>query len=95
MYTIGVLLYPAYKQWPNFATRSKWVGVPLMAVGLISASFASSVKYMALTQGVLYALGGSAVYYPSLALLDEWFIRRKGFAYGVMWVSGAVPFSLQ
>src|SRR5277367_4836471 len=86
MYTIGVLLFPAYKQWPNLATRLKWAGLPTMATALIAGSFANKVSHLVLSQGVLYAIGGSIVYYPTLAFLDEWFIQRKGLAYGIMWV---------
>lgn len=85
MYLAGLLLFPAYKQWPRLATTSKWMGLPLMAVGLIAASFAQTVKQLVLTQGAIYAFGGCIVYYPTLLFIDEWFIQRKGLAYGIMW----------
>lgn len=87
MYMAGLILFPAYKTWPNLADRSKWVGLPLMAAALIGASFANNVNHLLLTQGVLFALGGSIVYYPCLVFVDDWFIERKGLAFGVMWVS--------
>lgn len=79
MYMMGIILSPAYK-------RCKWAGLPIMSIALIAASYVSHVKNLILTQGILYAFGGSLVYYPALNSLDEWFIRRKGMAYGVMWV---------
>ncbi|KFY72282.1 hypothetical protein V499_07568 [Pseudogymnoascus sp. VKM F-103] len=99
MYMAGLLLFPAYKTWPNLADRSKWVGLPLMATALIAASFANSVNHLLLTQGVMFALGGSVVYYPALAFVDGWFIERKGLAFGIMWGgSGAaglcIPFTI-
>ncbi|KAI4248780.1 MAG: hypothetical protein L6R40_000791 [Gallowayella cf. fulva] len=36
-----------------------------------------------LTQGVLYAIGGSMLYWPTLIYLGEWFIKRKGLALGI------------
>lgn len=87
MYMAGLLLFPAYKTWPKLADRSKWVGLPLMAIALIAASFANNVNHLLLTQGVLFALGGSVVYYPALVFVDGWFIERKGLAFGIMWVS--------
>jgi hypothetical protein len=36
---------------------------------------------------VVYALGGGFAYTPAILFLDEWFIRRKGLAFGIMWVS--------
>ena len=85
MYAIGLLLLPAYKQWPGLATKSKWAGLPLMAAALIAGSFANTVSHLVLTQGVLYAIGGSIIYFPTLVFIDEWFIQRKGLAYGIMW----------
>jgi hypothetical protein len=38
-------------------------------------------------QGVIYAIGGSIVYFPALLFVDEWFIQRKGLAFGVLWVN--------
>jgi hypothetical protein len=87
MYMSGLLLFPAYKKWPRLPNTSKWAGLPLMAAGLIAASFANSVNHLILTQGVIYAIGGSIIYNPTCLLMDEWFIQRKGFAYGVLWAS--------
>ena len=81
----GLALFPAYKIWPRLAETLKWAGMPVMAAALIGASFATKVDHLIATQGVIYAIGGSIVYYPTLIWLDDWFIRKKGFAYGVMW----------
>ncbi|KFX93023.1 hypothetical protein O988_07036 [Pseudogymnoascus sp. VKM F-3808] len=99
MYMSGLILFPAYKKWPKLAERSKWFGLPLMAAALIGASFANNVTHLILTQGVLFALGGSIVYCPALAFVDGWFIERKGLAFGIMWggtgASGlCIPFIL-
>lgn len=79
------MLFPAYRQWPQLRNFTKWVGLPIMAAGLIGSSFANNVNQLVVTQGVIYAIGGSLVYYPTLIFLDEWFIRKKGFAFGIMW----------
>lgn len=86
MYMAGLLLFPAYKKWPHLASRSKWFGMPLMSAGLIAASFANDVNHLIYTQGVIYAIGGCIVYFPTVLFVDEWFIQRKGLAYGVLWV---------
>lgn len=52
-------------------------------ISLLAASYATSVAHLILTQGVLYGIGGSLLYNPFLFYLDEWFIRRKGMAYGI------------
>jgi MFS family permease len=85
MYMAGLALFPAYIIYPRPANTLKWAGLPIMAASLIAASFCSTVPQLIATQGVIYAIGGSIVYYPTLVWLDEWFIQRKGFAYGIMW----------
>lgn len=90
MYMIGLALFPAYKAWPKFASITKWAGIPLMATGLIGASFAQKVGHLILTQGAVYAVGGTLIYYPTLMYIDEWFIQRKGMAYGIMWAGTGV-----
>jgi len=85
MYSAGLVLFPAYKQYPRLANYLKWAGLPLMATGLVAGSFAQTVSHLIATQGVIYAIGGSIVYYPTLVWLDEWFIQKKGLAYGIMW----------
>jgi hypothetical protein len=86
MYITRLMLFPAYKTWPRLADRSKWVGLSIMAAALIGASFANKVSEI-LTQGVLYAVGGSIVYFPVLIFVDKWFVERNGFAFGIMWAS--------
>lgn len=86
MYLIGVILFPAYNKWPRLANLSKWAGLPIIAVALVGGSFATKVNHLIATQGALYAIGGSLIYCPALVFLDEWFIERKGLAFGVMWV---------
>ena len=61
------------------------VGLGVMLGGIVGASFATAVWQLILTQGVLYGVGGSLLYLPAVAYLDEWFVRRKGLAFGIMW----------
>lgn len=49
--------------------------------------------------GVLYGLGFLILYYPVLSMLNEWFVKRKGLAFGILYsatgLSGlALPFIL-
>ena len=75
------------QRWPNHRRNSCFVGIALMALGLITSSFSQAVWQLILTQGVLYAIGGMLIYYPVMLFLDEWFVQRKGMAFGIMWVS--------
>ncbi|KAK1756112.1 major facilitator superfamily domain-containing protein [Echria macrotheca] len=56
-----------------------------MCLALALSSLCTTVPQLIATQGVLYAIGGSITYSPCIVYLDEWFARRKGLAYGVMW----------
>jgi MFS family permease len=61
------------------------IGLPIVALAVFLSSFATQVWQLTLTQGVMYAIGGGLLYFPIYIFIDEWFIRRKGFAFGVMW----------
>ena len=57
------------------------------------------MSHLILTQGVLYGLGGTLLYNPAILFLQEWFSRRRGLAFGIMWsgtgIGGfTVPFLL-
>jgi Cu2+-exporting ATPase len=63
-------------------------------------SFASTLEVLILTQGVAYGLGFLIFYYPILSMVNEYWIARRGMAYGVLCgasgVSGSImPFILQ
>ena len=66
------------------------LGLALLILSLITASFAKRVVHLILTQGLLYGLGGALLYSPFIFYLDEWFDRRKGLAFGVLWARTAV-----
>lgn len=39
---------------------------------------------------MLYSIGGSFLYRPIYFFIDEWFVVRKGFAYGIMWAGSGL-----
>lgn len=61
------------------------VGWPLCIVGLVAGSFANSLGTLILTQGVLYGIGFIIFYYPILSMVDEYWVRRRGMAYGILY----------
>jgi len=72
------------------------IGFMIVTIALVAASFASNVVHVILTQGVLYAIGGAMLYSPPIFYFDEWFIARKGLAFGIMWAgTGASGLVLQ
>lgn len=72
------------QRYPNVRRKCSVVGLVVISLALIISSFSTRVWHLILSQGVLYALGGSMLYMPAMVFLDEWFVQRKGFAFGVM-----------
>lgn len=99
MYLSAPLIFYILTAFPSFRRLSSLFGLAIIIAALISSSFSTQVWHLILTQGVLYAIGGSMLYTPTIFYLDEWFIKRKGLAFGIMWAgtgtSGIiVPFLL-
>ncbi|KAL9594616.1 MAG: hypothetical protein Q9179_005309 [Wetmoreana sp. 5 TL-2023] len=97
MYLGSPILFAAFKRWPHIRRICVLAGLAITVMSMIAASFATEVSHLILTQGVLYACGGLLLYSPTIIFLDEWFVQRKGLAFGIMWagtgVSGVVlPF---
>ncbi|KAL2060392.1 hypothetical protein VTL71DRAFT_9787 [Oculimacula yallundae] len=85
------------KRFPRYHRQQIWVSWPLCIGGLVAASFTSTIGGLIATQGVMYGLGFITLTYPILCMIDEWWIQRKGMAFGVIscasGASGAVmPF---
>ncbi|XPS71868.1 hypothetical protein M3J09_004043 [Ascochyta lentis] len=94
------LIIPFIQRWRKYRTHMILVGWPLCIVALVAGSFADGLGTLILTQGVLYGVGFVIFYYPVLSMVDEYWVRRRGMAYGLLCsasgVSGAVtPLSLQ
>lgn len=57
----------------------------MITIALISASLTERVSHLIVTQGLLYGVGVSLLYNPFIFYLDEWFVKRKGLAFGIFW----------
>jgi MFS family permease len=67
---------------------------------LIAASFSTKVWHLILTQGLLYGIGFLVLYYALLSMLNEWFVERRGLAYGILFAAAGLsgsglPFLLE
>ncbi|KAI9807558.1 MAG: hypothetical protein M1825_005498 [Sarcosagium campestre] len=85
IYLGAPLNFALLQAFPQIRRISSVVGLIITVVALVASSFATEVWHLILTQGMLYAVGTSLLYTPVILYLDEWFVRRKGFAFGVMW----------
>ncbi|KAI8632636.1 major facilitator superfamily domain-containing protein [Xylariaceae sp. FL1651] len=86
-----------FQRWQRYLI---FIGSAICPLSLLGASFASSVPALIATQGVMYGLGFTILYYPVLRMLDEWFLRRRGLAYGLLYAGGglvgaSLPFLLE
>ncbi|KAL8673565.1 MAG: hypothetical protein Q9168_002019 [Polycauliona sp. 1 TL-2023] len=85
MYLAAPFVASGLQRWQNRRVLITIVGHVLLLVGLVSASFATKTRDLVITQGLIYGLGGAFMYEPRLFYLDQWFIARKGLAYGILW----------
>jgi hypothetical protein len=63
------------------------IGFAIMCLALSLSSFATSTAHLIVSQGVAYGIGASLAYAPTIVFMDDWFVQRKGLAFGIMWVS--------
>ncbi|KAK3391888.1 major facilitator superfamily domain-containing protein [Sordaria brevicollis] len=85
MYLDIPLLIALFRRYPRFARWSPILGLLIMCFALAMSSFSKTVPHLIITQGIFYGVGGSIAYSPCIVYLDEWFVKRKGLAYGIMW----------
>jgi MFS family permease len=85
MYLTLPLAFILLRMYPRFASWLSPVGLVIMCLALALSSFSTTVVHLILTQGILYAVGGCLAYAPAIMYMDQWFVKRKGLAYGIMW----------
>ncbi|KAH7408495.1 major facilitator superfamily domain-containing protein [Phaeosphaeria sp. MPI-PUGE-AT-0046c] len=78
------LMTPIIRRWAKYRVHMILVGWPLCIIGLVAGSFANTLGTLLLTQGVMYGIGFIIFYYPILSMVDEFWIRRRGMAYGLL-----------
>ena len=74
-----------------------FVGVIALAGGFLAASFASKAWHLYLCQGVLVGIGVGFIYIPSIAILSQWFSKKRSLANGITSAGsgiGGIIFSL-
>ncbi|KAK7397984.1 hypothetical protein QQX98_012650 [Neonectria punicea] len=101
IYFIGApFAMPLVKRFQRYQRYMVVVGWAGCAFSILAASFCTSVNGLIATQGVLYGISFLMLYFPLLRMLNEWFVERRGFAYGVLYGGGGVsgvglPFLLE
>src|SRR5690242_14358515 len=87
MYLFAPLVFGLLAWYPRSKRLCVLVGLIIMCLSLGLSSLSTTVPHLIASQGVFYAIGGSLCYSPAITFVDEWFVKRKGLAFGVMWVS--------
>ena len=79
---------PLVKKFNAWRQSMVIAGCAICAISLLWASFANSIAELIASQGVLYGTGVLIVYAPLVSMLNEWFVERRGLAYGVVFAGG-------
>jgi len=58
-------------------------GLVFISGGYIAASFAKQIWQLYLTQGLLVGLGIGSLFIPAIAVLPQWFLKRRSLAQGL------------
>ncbi|RFU35520.1 hypothetical protein B7463_g820, partial [Scytalidium lignicola] len=90
MYLAAPFLFLILHHYPQMRRKSCIGGLVTVCLALVLSSFCRTIPTLILTQGLLYGIGGCFLYYPIYFFIDEWFITRKGFAYGIMWAGSGI-----
>ncbi|KAI1409063.1 MFS general substrate transporter [Hypoxylon sp. FL1857] len=78
------------KRFPKYQRQQIWLGWPLCIIGLLAASFMTTVNGLIGTQGVMYGFGFVTLTYPIVNMINEWWVARKGMAFGLISASSGV-----
>ncbi|KAK9799997.1 putative Major facilitator superfamily transporter [Seiridium cardinale] len=88
------LTLPLIKRFHKYQRQMIWAGWPLCIGGLVIGSFTSTLEGLILSQGVAYGLGFLIFYYPILNMVNEYWITRRGMAYGLLCSASGVSGSV-
>ena len=73
------------------------MGITIMLLSLILASFADKAWQIVLTQGILYGIGGILLNFVHVSIFSEWFDKKQSQAMSIIWLGyrvGGLAFPL-
>ncbi|KAL2066173.1 hypothetical protein VTL71DRAFT_2244 [Oculimacula yallundae] len=99
-YLGGPLMTPLTIRYHAYRRHMVIFGALLCVLANVGASFGTHISVMVICQGVIYGIGFLIVSYAEFSMLNEWFVKKRGLAYGVLLsAAGAsglgLPFVLQ
>ncbi|KAF9887516.1 hypothetical protein FE257_010094 [Aspergillus nanangensis] len=60
-----------------------FLGIALLAIGYVTASFAQRIWQLYLSQGVAVGVGLGFTYIPSIPIVSQWFDKKRSLANGI------------
>ncbi|KAJ5105588.1 hypothetical protein NUU61_002935 [Penicillium alfredii] len=90
LYLLSPVTFTLLTRYPRLQSWCAPVGLVITVVGSLLSSFSMDVWHLIATQGVMCAIGNGLLFSPSTMYLDQWFVRRKGLALGIMWAAKSV-----
>ncbi|KAI8799410.1 major facilitator superfamily domain-containing protein [Cladochytrium replicatum] len=99
-YLGGAVIMPFIQRFQRWRKLMILVGWSICILSLVLGSFANTLETLILTQGIGYGVGFLTFYYPILNMVNEYWVARRGMAYGMLCaasgLSGSVmPFVLR
>lgn len=82
MYMGVTVVFAFLKYFPTLRIWATPFGLVIVCLALGLGSFSNNVSHLIVTQGIFYAIGGCIAWTPILFFIEEWWVRRRGFAYG-------------
>lgn len=82
IYLAGPIAAAAVKKFPKFQRHFIWAGWIFCIVALGTGSLTDHLGGLIATQGLMYGIGFLTLYWPIMSMVNEWWIARKGFAFG-------------
>ncbi|KAF1991855.1 MFS general substrate transporter [Aulographum hederae CBS 113979] len=85
LYLCSPLSFAILSRWPHLRRSCGPLGLAILVISFVLSGFATAVWQLFVLQGVTSAIGCGLLFAPTTIYLDEWFIRRKGLALGILW----------
>ncbi|TCD66900.1 hypothetical protein EIP91_000739 [Steccherinum ochraceum] len=89
-YGEGIILAFFLNRYPDLYKQTMWAGLALSTISLFLSSFVSRIELLILLQGIGVGIGGGLLYWPGLFMTNEWFVRRRGLASGIIFAGSGL-----
>ncbi|KAH8680059.1 major facilitator superfamily domain-containing protein [Tricladium varicosporioides] len=84
MYLMMPFSFTILTRYPRLRRYCGPLGLVITVASLVLSSYATEVWQLIASQGVFCAIGSGLLYSPSTLYLNEWFVAKKGMAYGTI-----------